>query len=68
MLVCFGDVSESILNSACYVGRLDNQKEENLRVVRTAAPIIRKDIQSEAYDKSKYHPSLEFPNEAAGVM
>lgn len=67
-VVCFRDVGEKILNDAWYESRSNNNVDECIRVVQTAAAIIRKDIQSRAYDTKSYAPSDEFLNGAQGMV
>ncbi|KAJ8872407.1 hypothetical protein PR048_026011 [Dryococelus australis] len=53
--ICFIDTGINILN-AWYENKKKNASEERLRIVETAAAIIRQDIQSHVYDKTTYPP------------
>ncbi|KAJ8866255.1 hypothetical protein PR048_032098 [Dryococelus australis] len=67
MVVCFCDVGEKILNDAWSTSRSNNNLDVCIRVVQTAAAIMRTDIQSWAYDTKSYPPSEEFLNGAEMV-
>ncbi|KAJ8885062.1 hypothetical protein PR048_011258 [Dryococelus australis] len=48
MVVCFRDVGEKILDSAWYASRINNNLDDRIRVVQTAAAILRTGIQFRA--------------------
>jgi hypothetical protein len=56
-VVCFKDTGFKILNNAWYERRLLNPEEVRLRIVKTAAAIIREDICSKAFDTTVYGTS-----------
>ncbi|CAK1580968.1 unnamed protein product [Parnassius mnemosyne] len=67
-VVCFHATGEKILNDAWYTSRCTNEQAENERIVRKAAEIILKDIESMAYDNSAYFPLTSFCREAEELI
>ena len=53
-IVCFRKSGHKILSNSWYNGRLHDEEEERLRIVRTAAAIIKEDIKSKVYDSCNY--------------
>lgn len=62
--VCFLDTGMKILSNSWYENRNNDEKAERLRIVQTAAAIIREDIQSQLYDTTCYPPSDNFLKDA----
>lgn len=58
--ICFRDTGYKILTNAWYNARNTDDQEERLRIVRTAAEIVREDIRSKVYDTTSYPPSNDF--------
>ena len=57
-IVCFRKSGDKLLCNSWYNERLHSEEEERLRIVRTAAAIIKEDIKSQVYDPCNY-PSPE---------
>ena len=58
-VICFGGATNSILSDNWYRNRnYDNEAQEELRVIKTAAAIIRREIKSKSYDYSQF-PTTE---------
>lgn len=57
-IVCFRKSGDKLLCNSWYNEKLHSEKEERLRIVRTAAAIIKEDIKSKVYDSCNY-PSPE---------
>ncbi|KAJ8867203.1 hypothetical protein PR048_030998 [Dryococelus australis] len=62
--VCFLDTGKKILSNTRYENRNNDEQEERLGIVQTAAAIIREDIQSELYDTTCYPPRDNFLKDA----
>ncbi len=56
-VICFRNTGYKILSSAWYTQKSQDQKQERLRIVKTAAAIVREDIRSMAYDIDGYAPA-----------
>ena len=67
-VACFRDTGYKILNSSWYTQKSLDPEEERLRVVRTAAAIIRKDIRSMAYQTDEYEPPYSAFDNAMSVV
>lgn len=58
-VICFSGASTNILSDNWYKNRnCDNEAEEELRLIKTAAAIIRREIKSKSYDYSQF-PTIE---------
>ena len=57
-IVCFRKSGDKLLCNSWYNERLHSEEKERLRIVRTAAAIIKEDIKSKVYDSCNY-PSPE---------
>lgn len=58
-MICFSGASTNILSDNWYKNRnCDNEAEEELRLIKTAAAIIRREIKSKSYDYSQF-PTIE---------
>ena len=55
-VICFKNTGYRILTESWYNQKCALEKEERLRIVKTAAAIIIEDIRSEIYDTSHYPP------------
>lgn len=58
-VACFRGSAHKIVNS-WYTNRLSDEKEERMRIVETAATIVREDIRTTAYDTSEYPKIMNF--------
>lgn len=63
-VICFRDIGYKLLNDAWYHTREKNNADERMRIVRSAADIIRQDIQSHIYDSDMYPPGDDLINDA----
>ncbi|KAJ8884191.1 hypothetical protein PR048_016048 [Dryococelus australis] len=59
-IICSRYVGHKLLNDAWYNKREKNDNNERMKIVRSAADIIRQDIQSHIYDSHMYPPSDDF--------
>lgn len=57
---CFKSVGNRILNENWYSNRSYNVEEERLRIIYTAAEIIREDIRSQVHDLTSYDSCFDF--------
>ena len=58
VVICFSGTASKILSDVWYQNRQIVEKDEELRVIKTAAAIIRRTLKSQAYDCSQF-PTLE---------
>lgn len=61
-------MGHKILTDSWYNSKCKNEEDERLRLVRTAAAIIKKDIQSQIYETDKYPASDSFFDEAQQMV
>lgn len=58
-VICFSEATTNILSDSWYKNRnSDNEAQEELRVIKTAAAIIRREIKLKSYDCSKF-PTID---------
>ena len=67
-VVCFRDTGFKIINSSWYTQKSQDPAEERLRIVKTAAAIIREDIRSMAYITDAYAPADTAFDDTASVI
>lgn len=59
-IICFTDTAHKILSDSWYEKKANNMHDERLRIVTTAAKIIRQDIQHHVYNSNTYPPADNF--------
>ena len=68
-VVCFRDTGNKILTDAWYENhRSHDEKEERLRIVKTAAKIIAEAIRSQMYETNQYPPPKNFLSELDSLI
>ncbi|XP_076040412.1 glutamate--cysteine ligase isoform X1 [Oratosquilla oratoria] len=68
-VICFRDTGNKILTDAWYENhRSHDEKEERLRIVKTAARIIAEDIRSQMYEADQYPPPENFLEELDSLI
>ena len=68
-MVCFRDTGNKLLTDAWYENhRSHDEKEEWLRIVKTAAKIIAEDIRSQMYETDQYPPPENFLSELDSLI
>lgn len=56
-IICFRSIEHEVLSKSWYESKLQNEKEERLRILKAAASIIRQDIRSQVCQNDYYPPS-----------
>lgn len=67
-LFCFRDTSSKILHKTWQTAKGSDDKEEKLKIIRTAAKILLDDIRSTPFDLSEYPPPDNFLKESEDVV
>jgi len=68
-VICFSGATSNILSDNWYKNRnSENEAQEELRVIRTAAAIIRREIKSKSYDCSQFPRIDEIANGGADLV
>ena len=66
-VVCFRGSGLKLINT-WYSQREENEKDERLRIVKTAAVIVREDIRTSAYNTTDYPDVTDFMKNANDVV
>ena len=68
-VICFGGATNSILSDNWYRNRnYDNEAQEELRVIKTAAAIIQREIKSKSYDYSHFPTAKQISKGGAELV